>query len=68
MTNHLKPPQKTSLRQYFSESLILQGFQAAKNRVFSPFLPYFLLVLEMLKTSHITKKRGNPYVYCVLET
>jgi len=68
MTNHLKLPQKTPLRQYFSESLILQGFQSAKNRVFSPFLPYFLLVLEMLKTSHITKKRGNSYISCVLET
>jgi len=57
MTNHLRPPQQTQLRQYFSESLILQGFQAAKNRVFSPFLPYFFHILEELLTANITKKR-----------
>jgi len=57
MNNHLRPPQQTQLRQYFSESLILQGFQAAKNRVFSPFLPYFFHILEELLTANITKKR-----------
>jgi len=67
MNNHLNPPQKTLLRQYFSESLILQGFQTAKNRVFRSFLPYFLYILEALPTSYITKKRRNPYVYYVLE-
>jgi len=67
MNNHLRPPQKTQLRQYFVESFILQGFQTAKNRVFSPFLPYFLHILEPLSTSYITKKRRKPYIYCVLE-
>jgi len=55
MTNHLNQPQKTPLRPYFSESLILQGFQTAKNRVFSAFLPHFLHILEVLLTYHITK-------------
>jgi len=31
-------------------------------------LSYFLHNLEELTLSHITKKRGNPYVYCVLKT
>ena len=65
--NHLDPSQKTPLRQYFSETLILQGFQAAKNRVFSTFLPYFLRILEILISSYITKKRRNPYEFYVLE-
>jgi len=66
MTNHLNQPQKTPLRQYFSESLILQGFQATKNTTFNPFLPHFLHILEALSTSHITKKRRNPYIFYVL--
>lgn len=65
--NHLTHPQETQLRQYFVKSLILQGFQAAKNGVFSPFLPNFLPILEPLPTSHITKKRRNPYIFYVLE-
>jgi len=56
MTNHLTQPQETLLRQYFSEGLILQGFQTAKNRDFSPFLPHFLHILDPLSPSHITKK------------
>ena len=67
MTNHLNPPQKTLLRQYFTKTLILQSFQAHKNAYFSPFLPHFLPILEALPTPHITKKRRNPYIYCVLE-
>jgi len=67
MNNHLNQPQKRPLRQYFSESLILQGFQTAKNRAFSAFLPYFLHILEALPTSQITKKRRNPYIFYVLE-
>jgi len=67
MTNHLSQPQKTPLRQYFSESLILQGFQPPKNTTFSPFLPHFLPILEALSLSHITKKRRNPYIFCVLK-
>ena len=63
MTNHLTQPQKTLLRQYFSETTILQGFQTAKNSTFSPFLPYFLPILEPLSLSHITKKRRNPYIF-----
>jgi len=55
MTNHLTPPQKTLLEQKFSESLILQDFQTAKNRVFSPFLPHFLPILEARILSHIIK-------------
>jgi len=34
MTNHLNPPKKTLLRQYFAKTLILQGFQPAKNTTF----------------------------------
>jgi len=67
MNNHLNQPQKTPLRQKNSESLILQGFQPPKNATFSPFLPYFLPILEALPTSHITKKRRNPYIFYVLE-
>jgi len=67
MTNHLTQPQKTPLRQYFSESLILQGFQTAKNSTFSPFLPHFLHILEPLPPFHITKKRRNPYEFYVLK-
>jgi hypothetical protein len=67
MKNHLRPPQKTLLRQYFSEGLILQGFQTAKNGDFSPFLPYFFPILEPLPPSLITKKRRNPYIFYVLE-
>ena len=63
MNKHLRQPQETLLRQYFSESLILQGFQAAKNSTFSPFLPYFLPILEASSLSHITKKRRNPYIF-----
>jgi len=55
------------LRQYFVEILILQGFQAAKNRFFRSFLTYFLHILEILSKSNITKKLGNPYIPCVLE-
>jgi hypothetical protein len=55
MNNHLRPPQKMLLRQYFTKTLILQDFQTPKNRVFSPFLPYFLPILETLLLSHITK-------------
>jgi len=68
MTNHLNQPQKTQLRQYFSESLILRYFQPAKNRAFSSFLPYFLPILEPQPISHITKKRRNPYIFYVLES
>jgi len=68
MNNHLNQPQKTLLRQYFSESLILQGFQPAKNATFSAFLPHFLHILEPLSTSYITKKRRNPYILYVLKT
>ena len=46
---------RKSLRQYFSESLILQGFQTAKNRDFKPFLFHFLPILEPLSISYITK-------------
>jgi len=53
--NHSKQPQETQLRQYFVKSLILQGFQAAKNGVFSPFLLHFLPILSALSTSHKTK-------------
>jgi len=60
MNNHLSPPQKTPLRRYFSEILILQGFQTAKNRVFSHFLPHFLPILEPLSTSYIPKKTQKP--------
>jgi hypothetical protein len=67
MNNRLRPPQETLLRQYFTEILILQGFQLPKNAIFNTFLPYFLHILEALPTSHITKKRRNPYVICVLE-
>jgi len=49
MNNHLNPLQKTSLRQYLAESFILQGFQPPKNGVFSPFLPHFLHILEVLQ-------------------
>ena len=66
MTNHLNPSQKTPLRQYFARTLILQGFQPPKNTTFSPFLPYFLHILEVLSPSHITKKRRNPYIFYVL--
>ena len=55
MNNHLKPPQKTQLRRYFVKSLILQGFQLAKNKVFSAFLPHFLHILEPLSIPNITK-------------
>jgi len=67
MNNHLRPPQETLLRQYFAKTLILQGFQPAKNRAFNPFLPHFLHILEVLPLSHITKKRRNPYIFYVLE-
>jgi len=67
MNNHLRPPQETQLRAYFSGTLILQGFQAAKNTIFIAFLPYFVLILEELLTSHITKKRRNPYIFYVIE-
>jgi len=39
--NHPKQPQETPLRRYFTKSLILQGFQTAKNGLFSHFLPNF---------------------------
>ena len=68
MTNHLNNPQKTLLRQYFAETLILQGFQTHKNTTFRPFLPYFFPILEPLTLSHITKKRRNPYIFYVLES
>jgi len=68
MNNHLNQPQKTPLRQYFSNTLILQGFQPPKNTTFSAFLPYFLHILEALPTSHIIKKRRNPYIFYVLKT
>jgi hypothetical protein len=55
MKNHSRQPQETQLRQYFVETLILQGFQTAKNGIFSPFLPHFLHILEVLPTSHETK-------------
>jgi len=64
MTNHLNPSQKTPLRQYFDKTLILQGFQTTKN---SAFLPYFLHIFEALSTSHVTKKRRNPYIFYVLK-
>jgi len=53
--NHINPSQKTPLRQYFTETIMLQGFQAAKNRVFSTFLPYFLYILEAQTLSYLTK-------------
>jgi len=49
--NYLRQPQETQLRQYFAKTLILQGFQTAKNGNFSPFLPYFLPILEALTLS-----------------
>jgi len=67
MTNHLKPPQKTLLRQYFTGTLILHGVQSPKNRAFSLF-SYFFHILEALPPSHIAKKRRNPYIFCVLKT
>ncbi len=67
MNNRLKQPQETQLRQYFAKTLILQGFQAPKNRAFSASLPHFLHILEALLISHITKKRRNPYIFHVLE-
>jgi len=66
MNNHLRQPQETQPRQYFVKSLILQGFQTAKNSTFSPFLPHFLPILEVQPPSHITKKRRNPYIFYVL--
>ncbi len=57
-----------SVGKYLLESLILQGFQTAKNRVFRSFLPYFLHILEALPTSHITKKRINPCIFYVSKT
>jgi len=53
--NHSKQPQETPLRRYFVKSLILQGFQTAKNGVFTLFLPYFLPILESLPITYITK-------------
>ena len=44
MTNHLNPPQKMLLRQYFSKTLILQDFQPTKIQIlvlFALFSPYF---------------------------
>jgi len=67
MNNHLNQPQNTPLRPYFAKSLILQGFQNAKNTTLSPFLPHFLHILEPLPTPHITKKHRNPYIFCVLK-
>ena len=67
MNNHLRPPQKTPLRQYFATILILQDFQPPKNRAFSPFLPHFLPILEVLAPSDKTKKRRNPYIFYVLK-
>ena len=55
------------LRQYFAKTLILQDFQPPKNTIFSAFLPHFLHILEALLIFHITRKRRNPYVYCVLK-
>ena len=68
MTNHLNPSQKTLLRQNFAKTLILQVFQLPKNATFRPFLPHFLHISEALTLSCITKKRRNPYIYCVLKT
>jgi len=67
MNNHLNQPQKTQLRQKNSKTLILQGFQPPKNTTVSAFLPYFLYILEPLQPSYITKKLGNPYIFCVLK-
>jgi len=67
MTNHLNQSQKMPLRQYFAKTLILQGFQLPKNTIFRAFLPHFLPILEALPPSHITKKRRNPYIFCVLK-
>jgi len=63
MTNHLRPPQKTLLRQYFAKTFILQGFQAYKISFFCPFLPYFLPISELLTLSHITKKIQKPLFF-----
>jgi len=68
MNNHLRQPQETQPRRYFVKNLILQGFQPHKNTIFSPFLPHFLPILEVQPPSHITKKRGNPYIYCALKS
>jgi len=65
--NHSRQPQETPLRRYSTKNLILQGFQAAKNGVFSPFLLHFLPILSALSTSHKTKKRRNSYIFYVLE-
>jgi hypothetical protein len=51
------------LRQYFAKTLILQGFQAAKNRVFSSFFAHFPLILKALPPSHITKKTQKPLYF-----
>ena len=67
MINHLRPPQETQPRPYLAKTLILQGFRPLKNATFSPFLPYFLPILETLSPSHITKKRRKPYIVYVLE-
>jgi len=51
MTNHHRPPQKTQLLPFFSESLTLQGFQTAKNTIFSAFLPHFIFELKDFRWS-----------------
>jgi hypothetical protein len=54
MNKHLRQPQETPIRQYFTKTLILQGFQAAKNRVFSHFCsfsPYFGATINILYTN-----------------
>jgi len=54
MINHSRQPQETQLQQYFVKTLILQGFQAAKNRVFSHFCsfsPYFGATINILYTN-----------------
>lgn len=65
--NHLRHSQETQPRQYFTKTLILQGFQAHKNATFGPFLSYFLLILEVPALFYLTKKHKNPYAYYVSE-
>jgi len=67
MANHLNPPQKMPLRQYSLKALYCKGFRLLKIG-FLPNLPYFLRILEVSPTSHITKKRRNPYVFYVLKS
>ena len=62
--NHLRQPQETPLRRYFTKSLILQGFQAAKNGVFSTFLSYYSPYFEA--TVNILYNKKTQKSLCLL--